>query len=396
MRRIVWTVVILALMGGGGYGLWAMTVGNTPAPVPSTAEVARGDVRRTVLAAGVVEAASLVSVGAQVGGQIQSLPVVIGQTIAAGDLVAQIDPEDQQTDLLKAQAALAQIAAQIAAQQAGITEAELSLDRKRQLAAQRLTATQEVEAAEAALAVARANLQATEASRAQAELTVQGARVALDRTRITSPAAGTVVAVVAREGQTLNANQSSPTVIKVADLRTMVVKAEISEADVVNVRPGLPATITLSGAPDLRFRAQLRAVEPAPASIAESDEIDTSSAIYYNAVLDVPNADGILRIGMTAEVTIVLDEARDVLTVPTAALSRTREGHTVRVFTAATGEIETRKVDIGLSTAARTEIVSGLAEGDRVLSGGNATQSGAQRTTGGTQGSRRAGPPALF
>lgn len=394
MRRFVWTVVILALMGGGGYGLWAMTAGDKPAAVPATAEVTRGDVRRTVLAAGVVEAASLVSVGAQVGGQIQSLPVEIGQKIAAGDLVAQIDPEDQQTDLLKSQAALAQIAAQIAAQDASIKEAELSLERKRQLAAQRLTATQEVEAAEAALAVARANLQATEASRSQAELSVQAAKVALERTRITSPASGTVVAVVAREGQTLNANQSSPTVIKVANLETMVVKAEISEADVVNVKPGLPATITLSGAPDLRFRAKLRAIEPAPASIAEADEIDTSTAIYYNAVLDVPNADGILRIGMTAEVTIVLDEARYVLTVPTAALTRTREGYTARVYHAASGQTETRTVEVGLTTAARTEVVSGLAEGDRVLTGGNATPPGTPRSAGTAPGGRRM--PAMF
>lgn len=396
MRRFLWAALIFCVIGGLGYAGWNLTRPSQATATPATAEVRMGTVRKTVLAAGVIEAASLVSVGAQVGGQIQSLPVELGQVMKAGDLVAQIDPEDQQTDLLRSQAALAQIEAQIVAQQANIREAELTLERKRALTDKRLTATQELEAAEAMLAVARANLTANEASKTQSELSVQSARIALERTRISAPIDGTVVAKVVREGQTLNANQSSPTVIKLAKLDTMVVKAEISEADVVNVQPGQPATFTLSGAPDRRFRATLRAIEPAPPSIADADEVDTSKAIYYYALLDVPNPDGILRIGMTAEVTIVLDEMRDVLTIPTSAISTDREGlRSVKVLGG--GAAETRKVQIGLSTASLTAVVEGLAEGERVLTGGNAAGAGnAGPATPRGPGGRGPRAPSLF
>lgn len=395
MRRFLWGFLVLALVGGLGFAGWSLTRPAQSAAQPATAEVSRGTVRKTVLAAGVIEAASLVSVGAQVGGQIQSLPVELGQQIREGDLVAQIDPEDQQTDLLRAQAALAQIEAQILAQEASIREAELSLDRKRALTDRRLTAAQELESAEALLAVARANLKAQQASRTQSELSVQSARIALERTRITAPTDGTVVARVVREGQTLNANQSSPTVVKIARLDTMVVKAEISEADVINVQPGQPATFTLSGAPDRRFRATLRAIEPAPPSIATSDEVDTASAIYYYALLDVPNPDGVLRIGMTAEVTILLEEARDALTIPTSAINAGREGvRTVRIWTAGNDAGELREVQVGLATAARSVILSGLSEGERVLTGGNVAR-GSQNSTA-SSGFRGPRPPSLF
>src|SRR5690606_29153733 len=180
----------------------------------------------------------------------------------------------------------------------------------------------------------------------------ESARVALERTRILAPVDGTVVAIVVREGQSINANQSSPTLIKIADLDTMVIKAEISEADIIHVRPGQKASFTLAGDPGRSWDASLRALEPAPAAIAEADEIDTGSAIYYRAALDVPNPDGTLRIGMTAEVTLVLAEAEDVLAVPASALRTARGGRaTVQVHDPATGETRPRGVETGIASA---------------------------------------------
>ena len=378
MRRWIWVLLVLALAGGAAWWAFGTSAASKTSERPQTITVKRGTLRQSVLAAGVIESASLVSVGAQVGGQVQSLPVKLGDVLKAGDLVAQLDPEEQQTALLRAEAALAQIEAQIVSQEATIAEARQSLERKRQLTEKRLTTTQDLEAAETQLKVAEANLKALEASRAQAELSVQSSRIALERTRITAPSDGTVVAVTVREGQTLNANQSSPTVIKLARLDTMVVKAEISEADVINVKPGLPATFTLPGAPDMRFRATLRAVEPAPASIATSDDVDTSKAIYFNALLDVPNPDGVLRIGMTAEVSILLDSAEDVLMVPTAALSSNAAGErVVKVVAPGATEPSERVVEVGLTTAAQAAILSGLSEGDEVVSSGRPARGGA-------------------
>ena len=372
MRKILWTTLILALAGGAGFGLWRMQVNEGAAQAAPVSEaVIRGTFRKTVLATGVIEAASLVSVGAQVGGQIQSLPVELGQKLAAGDLVAQIDPEDQKTDQLRAQASLAQIRAQIAAQEASIEEARLTLDRQRELNSRKLATTQTLEASEAQFKVAEANLAALKASESQAELAVQAANIALERTRITAPSDGTVVALVAREGQTINANQSSPTLIKLAELDRMIIKVDISEADVIAVHAGQKASFTLSGAPDMRFDAVLRDIEPAPASIATADEVDTSSAIYYRAILEVPNPKGILRIGMTAEVVIVMEEIPDALIVPTAAvISGRSSGKKLRVLDPTSGAVEIRDVETGAATASQTVILSGIGEGERIVTAG--------------------------
>lgn len=396
MARRRWLGIILLL--GLVLGSWAWWTSHSSAAVteaPATTAVTRQDVRQTVLASGVIEASRLVSVGALVSGQVRALPVELGQRLKAGDLVAQIDPEDQQNDLLRAEAALAQIEAQIAAQQASNTEARLAVDRKRELAKRGLLTPQDLEAAEAQLSVAEANVKASEASRAQAEIAVAAARVALERTRIVAPVDGTVVAIVVREGQSINANQSSPTLVKIADLDTMVIKAEISEADIIHVRPGQKASFTLAGDPSRTYQATLRALEPAPAAIADADEIDTSTAIYYRAALDVPNPDGTLRIGMTTEVTLVLAEAEGVLAVPGSAIRSTPEGRaSVQVHDPATGETQDREVETGIASASVTEIRSGLEEGELVVTGRSGRPAEAAQQ--GQPGGGRFGGPRLF
>ncbi|SDL64005.1 efflux RND transporter periplasmic adaptor subunit [Paracoccus chinensis] len=395
-RRWLGIIVILGVVLGS-WAWWTSRSSAAVAEAPATAAVTRQDVRQTVLASGVIEASRLVSVGALVSGQVRSLPVELGQRLKAGDLVAQIDPEDQQNDLLRAEAALSQIEAQIAAQEASNVEARLALDRKRELAKRGLLTTQDLEAAEAQLAVAEANVKASEASRAQAGIAVEAARVALERTRIVAPVDGTVVAIVVREGQSINANQSSPTLIKIADLDTMVIKAEVSEADIIHVRPGQKASFALAGDPGRTYQATLRALEPAPAVIADADEIDTSTAIYYRAALDVPNPDGTLRIGMTAEVTLVLAEAEDVLAVPGSAVRSTPEGRaTVQVHYPATGETQRREVETGIASATLTEVRAGLKEGELVVTGRARPAGGGEPAQAGRSGGRMGGAPRLF
>ena len=126
---------------------------------------------------------------------------------------------------------------------------------------------------------------------------------------------GTVVSLEVEVGQTVNASSSSPTIVKLANLDNMVVKAEISEADVPRVVPGQKVYFTILGDPNTRIDATLRAVEPAPDSISSDSTASSSSstAIYYNGLFDVANPDHKLRISMTAQVTIVLDQADNVL-----------------------------------------------------------------------------------
>ncbi|MCX7888670.1 MAG: efflux RND transporter periplasmic adaptor subunit [Rhodobacteraceae bacterium] len=371
MRRGL--VLILVILGLAAAGWWyaARRGAEDAAAEPPTVTVGRGTVERTVLASGVIEAGTLLPVGARVSGQIETLAVELGQKVAAGDLVAVIDSLDQQNEVLKARADLAQIEAQQASNAASIREAELALDRTRQLNRTDLASTQALESAEATLAMRNAEARALQAQRDRAEVALASAELALERTRITTPVGGTVVAIVTDEGETVNAASEAPTIVKIADLEHMVVKAAISEADVIRVRPGQTATLSLLGDPSTTFDATLRFVEPAPQGLATAGTTGGSEgteAVYYNGLLDVDNPDGLLRIGMTVQVSILLDRVENVLTVPSLVITRGADGSaSVRVWDPATRSAAEREVRVGLDNAVTAEIVSGLAEGEKVV-----------------------------
>ena len=194
------------------------------------------------------------------------------------------------------------------------------------------------------------------------------AKLNVGYTRILAPMAGVVVAIVTQLGQTVNANQSAPTIIKLALLDTITVKAQISEADVVRVKPGQKVYFTILGAPDKRYYTTLRSVEPAPESIATETQSSSNTAIYYNGLLDVPNPEGRLRISMTAQVYIVQSEAKAVITIPSAAIDQAgrRGPASVRVV-GADGKPEKRTVKVGINNNVNAQILEGLAEGDKVV-----------------------------
>ncbi len=341
-----------------------------------TAPVSRGDVEITVLASGTVESDNLVSVGAQVSGQVKSLKVDLGDTVKAGQLVAEIDSLPQQNTLQTKTAALAAVRAQKLAKEASLRQAELAFQRQAQMYRGEAGSRADFESAEATLNVTKAEITALNAQIEQARIAVDTARLDLGYTQITSPIDGVVVAIVTKEGQTVNANQSAPTIIMVARLDLMTIRVEISEADVVRVKPGQRVYFTILGEPDNRYPATLQSIEPAPESVAKdnsSSSASTSSsstAIYYMGILAVPNPDGKLRISMTAQVNIVLEEAQNVLIVPAAALGhKNRDGrYKVRVKKDADTP-EDRWVQVGLNNNVQAQILEGLSEGERVVIG---------------------------
>ena len=193
-----------------------------------------------------------------------------------------------------------------------------------------------------------------EAQILQAQVTVDTAKVNMGYTRIVAPIDGQVVAIVTQQGQTVNANQSAPTIVMLAQLDKMTVSAEISEADVEKVNEGQDVYFTTLGDANTKHYAKLRTVAPAPDSIesqtSSSSSSSSTSAVYYNGLFDVDNADGKLKTGMTAQVNIVMASAKDAITVPSAALERHgRQGYTVKVVQP-NGEIEQRKVKVGINT----------------------------------------------
>ncbi|MCP8884067.1 efflux RND transporter periplasmic adaptor subunit [Devosia sp. XJ19-1] len=382
-----WLLTLVVIGGAGAAGWWYFLAPTQASTVPDTVSVERGDIEMTVLASGVLEASALVSVGAEVSGTIKAVHVTLGQEVRRGDLIAEIDSLNQENAVKSAEAALAGIEAQRRNQEANLVAAEASLVRQQQLSANSLVSQTALETAQAAVEQAKAQIDQLNAQLAQAELTVESAELNLARTQIVAPADGTVVALLVEEGQTLNANSATPTIAKIANLDTMVIKAEISEADVVKVSAGQKVYFTILGEPDQRIEATLREIEPAPTSIAD-ETASAGSAVYYNGLFEVPNPDHRLRISMTASVTIVLAEARGVLTLPSSLVGRRGPdgGAVVTVYDPQTEETRQARVEIGLNNNISAEIISGLAEGEQVV---NAT--GARLTTGGAQSASRFG-----
>lgn len=350
--------------------VWLAWPGKTPDPV-LTASVTRQDVEQTVLASGVLQAIEQVDVGAQVSGQVTYLAVEAGQQVKQGDLLAEIDPLIAQNNLKTAEAELASRRAQLKIKQAQLKQNELAWRRQQQMFSQEASSRADLESAEAQLAVTRAELQSAQADIDSAFIKVERTKTELGYNRIQAPMDGTVVSIVTRQGQTLAASQTVPTLLKLANLDTMTVKAQISEADVTKVRAGMPVYFTLIGDPDTRYHATLRTVELAPTNINEqtaSTTTTSNAAIYYYALFDVPNPDHQLRVAMTTQVTIVLGERKQVLAIPQTALGKKLGDNEYEVSLLKDDQQrETRRIKTGMKDDIKIEVQSGLNEQDKVI-----------------------------
>lgn len=392
---------ILGMLALASWGVYAKFIKKPPAPEVITAEVERTDLEDTVLASGTIKSERDVNVGAQVSGQIKKLHVDLGDQVKQGQLLAEIDSTTQNNTLRNAEAQVALLQAQLRAKEALYRQAEITFKRQQGLFKLDAASKAELDEAEATLATTRADINALQAQIKQANISVDTARVNLGYTRILAPIDGVVTGVIAEEGRTVNAVQSAPTIIKLSRLDRVLIKAQISEADVVRVKPGLPVYFTILGEPQKRYEAKLRAIEPSP----ESEQVDTSTktstttsssttaAVYYNGLFEVPNPDGKLRVAMTAQVFIVLAKADDVLAIPASALgkrNRKDDTYTVRVLEGEPGGVQRvvdRQVKVGLNNRVQAQVLSGLKEGERVVVG-------EASAGGGSGGSRR--PPGMF
>jgi len=375
-RWRLWLAVLIALLIGGYFFMRYLTQEE---PLPATTDIRRGDIESSVLATGTLRPKNLVAIGAQATGRILSLKVKPGQQVKAGEVVALIDSTNQQNELNKAEASLRQNEATRAQYLAELELARLDLARNQMMIGKNAVARAEYDKAVSAVKAKEAQVANSEAAIAAAKVEVRIAETNLAYTRITAPIDGTILATVVQEGQTVNAQQSAPTIAILGQLDTMTVEADISEADITQVREGMPLYFTISGQNSKRYDAKLEKIGPAPDSIvsdksftttavSSSSSTATASAIYYKGIFTVPNPDGQLRTYMTTEVHILLANAKDALIAPVTALKDTGEPGkaTVRVVTAS-GKIEERTVETGITDKVNTEIRSGLKEGDKVV-----------------------------
>ena len=364
-----------------------------------TSNVARMDIEESVLASGTLEAVKTVEVGAQVSGQLKKLHVALGDRVKKGDLLAEIDPVLQQNSLKDAEAQVQNLQAQKRSKQALLRQYELAYQRQKQMVAQDAAARADMEDAQAQQESTCADIASLEAQIRKAKISVDTAGANLGYTRIVAPMDGVVVSIVTEEGQTVVSTQSATTILKLANLDTVTVKAEISEADVTRVNPGQKVYFTILGDPDTRIYSTLRAIEPAPEDSSStsgtssagtsSSSNSNSSAIYYNGLFDVPNPGHKLRVSMTAQVSIVLNEVNKALCIPVSALGDKGKDGRCAVRVLRNNMPENRRIRTGVSDNVQVQVIEGLREGETVVIGDSASASAAAST----QTSRSPGPP---
>lgn len=367
---LIIVLVFFAVFGTTTYYLWLK-----PSPLPSyaTETVRQGNIESSVLASGMLQASKLVSVGAQVSGQITQLKVKLGDNVKKGDLIAEIDNLTQQNTLKEAQASLKSLKAQYKAKQAQIKQATQEFQRQKAMLADNASSRADYESAESDLAVYKAELDQLTAEIDQEKVSVNSAEVDLGYTKIHAPMDGTVVYTAVEVGQTVNANQSTPTIVELANLDTMTVKAQISEADVINTFAGQPVYFTILGNSSHRYEAKLESIEPGPTSMDGDDSDmtpDDDDAVYYNGLFNVLNPNHTLRIGMTAQVTIILKESKNTLLVPSQVLTPVdRHSNLYSVPVLKNNQIQQTNVTVGINNKVNAEILSGLNEGDKIVVG---------------------------
>ena len=429
---IKWSIIGLVVLALGIL-LYNKFKPKEEAPNYITTPAKTGDIERNVMASGKVKALNTVDVGAQVSGEVTRLYVDVGDEVKKGDLIAQIDQVTQKNTLSNQQATLEQgraglqsaqaeyfsrkaglesAQADLASREADLKQAISDYDRLKPLLAQDAISQQEVQTAktnvdkarasvaaakaaiktaQAAVVTAQANIASNEADIRKAETNLSTASTDLGYTTIRAPIDGTVVAVVTEQGTTVNANQAAPTIVTLADLSTVRINAQISEADVINVKAGMPVYFNTIGNPDQKYDAVLTAIEPAPEQISTTSSTD--SAIYYIGYVEVPNPERRFRIDMTAQVYVIIDKASNTLIVPSAAIRKgggsdsSPNGTYVRVLKA-DESVEDRPVKVGIDNRVNAQILSGLKAGEAVIIGENSGKSGQEQ-------SRRRRPPGM-
>lgn len=330
-----------------------------PAVIYATAPVERGNIESTVVAAGIVQPIKYVDVGAQTSGLLKSLKVKRGDPVVKDQLIAEIDSILTETAITSAKATLENMTSQRSLKEAQLILAKLQRNRNDSLYTHHSISASDRDITQANYDVAFADSASLSAQMKQASASVKTAKANLGYTKITAPITGEIVSINLLEGQTLNANQSAPNILRIADLDTVTVWAQVSEADIVLVKPGQDVYFTILG-DTIRWNGKVQQILPTPELI--------NNVVFYDVLFDIPNPKRELRIQMTAQVFIILEQAKGVLLIPTAAVGNANEGSTIKIKVLKdNGNVEVRSVKIGIKGEISTEVKNGLTEKEKVV-----------------------------
>lgn len=442
-RQMGIAAAAIVAAGAGAF----FVLGKDKTPKYETSQVTRGDLEVTISASGKVQPKDYVDVGAQVSGQLQVFTAEIGEKVEKGDLLAQIDETVAAAKVEADRAQLKELQASASEQAASLELARAEAARAEMMYGADAISKAEYQSAIASRKIAEARQEQLKAQIERQSSTLAADLANLEFTKIYAPMSGTVVSQSAVVGQTLNANQTTPTILRIADLSVMTVEADVSEADVLRVAAGQEAYFTTLGSAKRKWETSVRQVLPQPEVV--------NDVVLYKALLDVENADEALKPEMTAQVFFVTGRATDAILAPIAALrdaptrrqgqpSRARRDDTVALMAAQAaeptgqpsrpedsrasamgdrraafqkakeehpdaeekmvllmvdGEPQPRPVLVGIKSRTQAEILFGLAEGDEVVIGevdpSAVKRSAANRDNGGMRpppGMSRRGP----
>lgn len=357
-------LVIAAVAAIAALAVWLLSGGKKEEKITfDTAAVAPANIMNSITATGTIEPVTSVTVGTQVSGIVSKLFVDYNSVVKKGQVIAELDKTNLMSQLNTAKTQLATAQSQLNYQTA-------NYKRYKTLFEKGLVAADDFDNAKLSYTQAKEQV-------ASAKEEVQRAQTNLGYATITSPIDGVVLSKSVEEGQTVAASFSTPELFTIAqDLTNMQVVADVDEADIGDVKEGERVTFTVDAYPDDTFEGEVKQVR--------QEATTTNNVVTYEVVISAPNADLKLKPGLTANVTIYTAERKGVLSVPSKALRFTPQKETVgkmkivdaanaknKVWTIEGNSIVAHKVNIGMTDGTNTQIVGGIAEGTKVITGLN-------------------------
>ena len=357
-------LVIAAVAAIAALAVWLLSGGKKEETITfDTAAVAPANIMNSITATGTIEPVTSVTVGTQVSGIVSKLFVDYNSVVKKGQVIAELDKTNLMSQLNTAKTQLATAQSQLNYQTA-------NYKRYKTLFEKGLVAADDFDNAKLSYTQAKEQV-------ASAKEEVQRAQTNLGYATITSPIDGVVLSKSVEEGQTVAASFSTPELFTIAqDLTNMQVVADVDEADIGDVKEGERVTFTVDAYPDDTFEGEVKQVR--------QEATTTNNVVTYEVVISAPNADLKLKPGLTANVTIYTAERKGVLSVPSKALRFTPQKETVgkmkivdvanaknKVWTIEGNSIVAHKVNIGMTDGTNTQIVGGIAEGTKIVTGLN-------------------------
>ena len=372
-------LIILLILGVGGYFVYDKFFKVKEEEVEFiTKKAKKGSFSKKVDATGEIFATELIDVGAQVSGQIKKLYVKLGDQVKKGDMIASIDSSTQQNSIDNKEAQLAIYKAQLESAKVALNIAKTQFDRENALFSKNATSKQEFESAKNTYSANSAKIKELEAQIKQTNIELSTAKINLGYTKITAPRDGTVVSVQVEEGQTVNANQTTPTIVNIADLSHVKMKMQIAEGDITKIKVGTPVEYSILSEPTKKFQTTVSSIDPGLTTLSDgsygssssskssySSSSSSSSAVYYYAQSIVDNKDGILRIGMTTQNELLIANVEGAIIVPSIGIKKDENGTFVYVLK--DGKAVKTAVKTGIKDNLDTQIISGINDGDEII-----------------------------